>query len=802
MRLNKKPPLKSDKTQTIRGHKRGVVGYSRKSALLEEAITQMNAGKYGRSSTALKELLALDPQNMEARRLFATLHLRLGSLIPARQAFDSLISEAFQRQDFWLAESLLREYLAAGPRCVPFLEKLGMLYQEKGDALEAVAEYGKAIDILIEDPDPDNPHHADQLYATVRELAPASPEAFRLASFFDARTGELLAREPLKPEPSSVAPSLDMPEAGQGIRTGPELMDGIMPWEIQDSRPTPDSFNTADVSESLELVIPPTITDPPSHQGPTFDGELVPSGPSAQEQTANSEREARGGAPKDSLTQECESVASGPLTEGLTGQIVPGGSYPFTPSVEPAAERSEAQYDLGSAVSLDGPVIVQEQDRVLVEAEPEPPYDVSGPSVSALTEPIPAQESLISSAQPIEDTGSIFSFEASEPTAGVMPSPKIEEISAVSFLKTDPSTDGPMEAEKGQPYLGQPVEADSKEVVTEQASDTGASSSLESVLAEESSQPWKQPGFSWESVFNRAWKFGSDHSSHVSLAELSQTNVEEAPTQPAAASPNQEQVLDKAVEIPEREESLSLGDQTFSGSPIAPMPWDHVQESVIAIAPAQADPPMAENSKPAVNSSFDPGEPYGTAMVSESLAQLPPSPDISAETNSFSIAQTPQAPVSPEPEISVADFEQPSFSTERVSPSAESEPQFRVVSAPTMDESPLEEAVQATIVSSVVAHEPVADEVISPTECPPQSADAVLSTDDNPAIAAALSLVQESYGRASHCPVTISRRDVEGGNPENPASLPSVKSTENLGTIVRNSGNARSSKRDSRGAGS
>ncbi len=28
-------------------HNRGVVGYSKKSALLEEAITHMNAGKYG-----------------------------------------------------------------------------------------------------------------------------------------------------------------------------------------------------------------------------------------------------------------------------------------------------------------------------------------------------------------------------------------------------------------------------------------------------------------------------------------------------------------------------------------------------------------------------------------------------------------------------------------------------------------------------------------------------------------------------------------------------------------------------------
>ena len=97
MRTDKKPPQKSDKKTPSRAHKRGVVGYSKKSALLEEAITHMNAGKYGRSSAVLKELLALDPQNMEARRLFATLHLRLGSLVTARQAFESLANEAIER---------------------------------------------------------------------------------------------------------------------------------------------------------------------------------------------------------------------------------------------------------------------------------------------------------------------------------------------------------------------------------------------------------------------------------------------------------------------------------------------------------------------------------------------------------------------------------------------------------------------------------------------------------------------------------------------------------------------------------
>ena len=75
MRSDKKTPLKSDKKSSPKIQKRGTLGYNKKSALLEDAITQMNAGKYGRASSALKDLLALDPLNAEARRLFATLHL-------------------------------------------------------------------------------------------------------------------------------------------------------------------------------------------------------------------------------------------------------------------------------------------------------------------------------------------------------------------------------------------------------------------------------------------------------------------------------------------------------------------------------------------------------------------------------------------------------------------------------------------------------------------------------------------------------------------------------------------------------
>ncbi len=215
-----------------RATKKGIVGFSKKTALLEEAVMQMNAGKYGRASAVLKDLLALDPQNLEARRLFATLHLRLGSLITARAAFESLVMEALQRQDYWLAESLLREYLAAGPRCVPFLELLGYVYEEKGDPMAAVAEYGKAVEVLVEDPDPDRPQRAAELYAKIRQLAPASPIALRLAPMFDARTGELAVMPHVRTPEGAVNGSERQPSSSsvcEGVHQNDALV--RLPWE-------------------------------------------------------------------------------------------------------------------------------------------------------------------------------------------------------------------------------------------------------------------------------------------------------------------------------------------------------------------------------------------------------------------------------------------------------------------------------------------------------------------------------------------------------------------------------------------
>ncbi|HLA61224.1 MAG TPA: tetratricopeptide repeat protein, partial [Nitrospiraceae bacterium] len=301
MRTDKKTPQKADKKTPSRVHKRGVVGYSKKSALLEEAITHMNTGKYGRSSAALKELLSLDPHNTEARRLFATLHLRLGSLVTARQAFESLANEAIGRQDFWLAESLLREYLAAGPRCVPFLELLAQVYEEKGDAVAAVAELGKAIDILIENPDSENTRKPSQLYAKVRELAPASAVACQFASLFDIQTGDLLVAQPQAPAAStSLEVDASQPQDEILATTEESHVSDVMPWEQFDGAspshetPTPPPTSSNPVIESLdvsaalidpapvglapqELEVPPSESTGPIQESNQLDDETLPS---------------------------------------------------------------------------------------------------------------------------------------------------------------------------------------------------------------------------------------------------------------------------------------------------------------------------------------------------------------------------------------------------------------------------------------------------------------------------------------------------------------------------------------------
>lgn len=188
----------------------------KKKELYIEATQQIKAGKYGQASKVLKDLMALEPSNIEYRRLSASLNLKLGNMISAKAVYDSLVQEATQMRDYRLAESLLREYLAAGPRYVPFIELLGSVCEDNNNAMVAANEYGKALQILLEDADPDEAGHAADLYGKIKGLSPNNPVLAQYDPTKFSRTSSAAAPSPLEtalkmsaaaPHPPAAAPA-------------------------------------------------------------------------------------------------------------------------------------------------------------------------------------------------------------------------------------------------------------------------------------------------------------------------------------------------------------------------------------------------------------------------------------------------------------------------------------------------------------------------------------------------------------------------------------------------------------------
>jgi hypothetical protein len=427
-------------------HKRGVVGYSKKSALLEEAVTHMNTGKYGRSSVALKELLALDPHNTEARRLFATLHLRLGSLVTARQAFESLANEAIERQDFWLAESLLREYLAAGPRCVPFLELLAHVHEKKGDAMAAVAELGKAINILIEGPDSENPKKPSQLYARVRELAPASAVACQFASLFDIQTGELLAPHPLAPAAvTSLEIDTSQPQDIILATTQESRASDVMPWEQFDGTPTNHEALPPTVSNPVieSLDVPDVLIDPAPVGLAPQKLEAPPSESTGRIQEANpldyEMLPSTLAKPPLPSNGDCDDEMGGPIVEGSS--FVDEGRSPSS-SKERIADDGRAITPSVGSPGLSAPMPWEqiENTTIRIEEAAPPPAPVAQSEGEYQPEFVSDQLSSPAPAPDLtEPCESIFAVEPSTSPA-VLPEPEVPTPSAADSSPTVPFT--------------------------------------------------------------------------------------------------------------------------------------------------------------------------------------------------------------------------------------------------------------------------------------------------------------------------------------------------------------------------
>lgn len=628
MRWNKKPPVKSDKTQTIRSQKRGVVGYSRKTALLEEAITQMNAGKYGRSSAALKELLALDPTNMEARRLFATLHLRLGNLLPAKHAFDSLIDEAFQRQDYWLAESLLREYLATAQRCVPFLEKLGSIYQEKGDALEAAIEYGKAIDILIEDPDPENPQHASQLYAKIRDLAPVSPVAFRLASFFDAQTGELLPRQPTESTEPFSPPTLDASTENSDGEAPSGPINGTMPWEL----PNPNGVDTLSSSPS-----PAASPDVSGKEGLSPEDSRLSMDSQYPSQTKDEISDVRAEISEETRTPEIAAMPSGATIGGPAGKSTSEDVLSEVLGQDLVGAVSTTQGEDDPVLRRGAEVSLQGQGSVLGEIQQEVLIDAVAPS-----EP-PGDTDLTKALESSDDTA----IQASDIDATVSVQAKGDSSSTLSVA--EPVSVEITESQDTTTSFSQPVETESQELTATQPSGV-SDSSTEAPVLNETSEPRPLPGFSWKSVFTSPWKSESHDSENVAQQEEA-PSIEERIAEASTVSPSQESPS-RSPFVGSREDDPqpTYKDGSSPGHRIAPMPWDHVQESDISINPAQLESPKEESKDLTADQPADEARLDWTRKAEPTDEQAPPLGITSPEVDSFLVArdsETPQLSDSP-----------------------------------------------------------------------------------------------------------------------------------------------------------
>ena len=621
MRTDKKSSQKADKKSHSRVHNRGVVGYSKKSALLEEAITHMNTGKYGRSSAALKELLTLDPHNTEARRLFATLHLRLGSLVTARQAFESLANEAIGRQDFWLAESLLREYLAAGPRCVPFLELLAHVHEEKGDSMAAVVELGKAIEILIEGPDSEHPNKPSQLYAKVRELAPGSPVAFQYASLFDVQTGELLAPHP---QASAAGASLEnnssQPQSETFLATGETRASDVMPWEQVDGTPpiqeTPPPASSNPVVESLD--IPDVLIDAAPVGLASQELEILPS-------------------------ESTESIQEADNEEGVTASILEERARDVERDITPSVGAPESSSLMPWEQIENSTVRIEEATPSSVPSAQSDEMPLSG-SESVLARSSTTQSELVDhllTPSPVSDP--------TEPSE--------------SIFATEPST---IPSVLPEPEVSTPPTDDSSPTVP----------------------------FSWNTVFDGAWKFASETLSSSSSAAPSRpdavsqdaSEVEsvqaEPASDPAIFSPSGTSTSEPPGAISDPEplpsthpsilsaasgsivESDAVGESDlsqaapvrFSAEPSQPeTPSTHSNDPPSAFRVELPVPPLPEPAEPAreLESVFSPSfmapEPLGSAVIPEA----PPAPElVSTEQREmpstlFKVAETPSPFVAP-----------------------------------------------------------------------------------------------------------------------------------------------------------
>ena len=173
-------------TGSIKAVKPGSTALAKKPSepldLLAEATRRIEQKQYAGAEAILNQMLTREPGNPQVCQLLARLHLQRGDVQVALGEYRFLAGAALRAHDLALAESLIQEFLSADPNSVPLLELNGELHEEKGDCGEATQQYAKAIELLLEHPEPGMDSLHEELFEKVRSLSSDEALVNRLAA--------------------------------------------------------------------------------------------------------------------------------------------------------------------------------------------------------------------------------------------------------------------------------------------------------------------------------------------------------------------------------------------------------------------------------------------------------------------------------------------------------------------------------------------------------------------------------------------------------------------------------------------
>jgi tetratricopeptide (TPR) repeat protein len=223
--------------------------------LLSEATRRIDAKQFAGAEAILNQMLTKEPGNPDVCQLLAKLHLQRGDLQVALGEYRYLAGAALRAQDYEKADQLITDFLAIEPQSVAMLELYGELYGEKGDAANAAIQYGKAIELLLEHPEPGMPTLHEELFEKVISLAPDSPTAKRLTALMHGTAVE----EPISPAQSE-SPETSTPSTSPSpIRTDIFSTDNAVPddqfWTLPPKR-------TSLEDNQSSIVVPEPAANP------------------------------------------------------------------------------------------------------------------------------------------------------------------------------------------------------------------------------------------------------------------------------------------------------------------------------------------------------------------------------------------------------------------------------------------------------------------------------------------------------------------------------------------------------------